>query len=285
MASQTIDIHPHIIADDETKYPRMPLFGVQSDWSQTRPVTIEKLVAAMDEAGVSKAAIVQASTCYGFDNSYVAASMKRYPDRFTGVCSIDMLAPDAIKQLRFWHSQNFTGLRIFTGGSTAAFDPSKLEEPASFPVWEAASELSMPICVQTDVTGLGAVKSLSARFPRTKIIVDHMARPKIGDGPPYTAAKSLFSLAPCANVYFKVTPRNFEELKLGKASPETWFPKVVTAFGASRLAWGSNFPASEGGLGENLKLGRATLACLSQQDQNTIFGETAASLYPVLAQN
>jgi predicted TIM-barrel fold metal-dependent hydrolase len=285
MALPTIDIHPHIIADDETKYPRMPLFGVQSDWPRTRPVTIEQLVKVMDEAGVDKAAIVQASTCYGFDNSYVADSMKRYPGRFTGVCSIDMLAADAVEKLRFWHSRNFSGLRIFTGGSTAAFDPSKLEEPASFPVWEAAAALGMPICVQTDVTGLGAVKSLSARFPLAKIIVDHMARPKITDGPPYSAAAPLFALAPCGNVYFKVTPRNFEESKLGKAEPATWFARVVAEFGASRLAWGSNFPASEGGLGQNLKLGRAAVASLSAEDQKMIFGGTAASLYPGLAQS
>ena len=61
----TIDIHPHIIASDATRYPLAPLGGHQSDWSRTRPVTLEELVAAMDEAGVQKAAIVQASTCYG----------------------------------------------------------------------------------------------------------------------------------------------------------------------------------------------------------------------------
>jgi L-fuconolactonase len=56
----TIDIHPHIIADDAERYPLAPLGGHQSDWSRTRPVTVEKLIAAMDEGGVQKAAIVQA---------------------------------------------------------------------------------------------------------------------------------------------------------------------------------------------------------------------------------
>ena len=35
---------------------RAPLFGVQSDWSRTRPVTIEQLIVAMDEAGVGPGA-------------------------------------------------------------------------------------------------------------------------------------------------------------------------------------------------------------------------------------
>jgi L-fuconolactonase len=285
MATPTIDIHPHIIAADEAKYPRVPLFGVQSDWSRTRPVTIEKLVAAMAEGGVDKAAIVQASTCYGFDNSYVADSMARYPTRFTGVCSIDMPASDAVERLRSWHARNFTGLRIFTGGSTAAFDASKLDSPATFPVWEAAGELGLPICIQTDATGLSAVKSLAGRFPRAKIIIDHLSRPKIADGPPYPGAALLFGLASCANVYLKVTPRNFEESKQGKARPETWFPKLVAEFGASRIAWGSNFPASEGALGENLKAARATLACLSDADRSMVFGGTALSLYPALGRS
>ena len=54
-----VDIHPHIISDDETLYPPAPLFGKRSDWSQERPNTVEALIAAMDEAGVAKAAVVQ----------------------------------------------------------------------------------------------------------------------------------------------------------------------------------------------------------------------------------
>ena len=95
---QYIDIHPHIIADDEKRYPLAPLGGHQSDWSRTRPVTTEQMIAAMDKAGVAKAAIVQASTCYGHDNSYVADAIAAHPDRFTGVFSVDVLAADAPRE-------------------------------------------------------------------------------------------------------------------------------------------------------------------------------------------
>jgi hypothetical protein len=61
MPSKTIDIHPHIIADDEKRYPLAPLGGHQSDWSRLRPVTVDQMIAAMDEAGVDKSAIVQAA--------------------------------------------------------------------------------------------------------------------------------------------------------------------------------------------------------------------------------
>src|SRR5438105_2476245 len=161
-----IDIHPHIIASDTVRYPLAPLGGHQSDWSRTRPVTTEQMIAAMAKAGVAKSAIVQASTCYGHDNSYVADAVTAHPDRFTGVFSVDVLAAEARK---------------------------------------------------------------------------------------------------------------------GKASPETFFPKLVSAFGASRLAWGSNYPSSEGSLPELLALAKSSLACLPQSDQDWIFGKTAQTLYPALA--
>ena len=37
----------------------------------------------MDEVGVAKAAVVQASTCHGYDNSYLADSIARFPGRLT----------------------------------------------------------------------------------------------------------------------------------------------------------------------------------------------------------
>ena len=46
MALRIIDIHPHVISTDETRYPRAPLGGHQSDWSRERPVPYEKMIAA-----------------------------------------------------------------------------------------------------------------------------------------------------------------------------------------------------------------------------------------------
>ena len=89
----TIDIHPHVISRDEARYPRAPLGGRQSDWSQERPVSAEEMIGAMDEAGIERSVLVQASTCYGHDNSYVADTVAAHPQRFAGVFSVDVLAP------------------------------------------------------------------------------------------------------------------------------------------------------------------------------------------------
>jgi predicted TIM-barrel fold metal-dependent hydrolase len=283
MAARYIDIHPHIISDDEVRYPRSPLFGVQSDWSKERPVTIEGLVAAMDQAGVDKAAIVQSSTCYGYDNSYLVDSIARYPGRFTAVGSVDVLQPDAPERIRHWAKRGVNGLRLFTGGSTAAFDPSTLDDPRSFPTWELCGELGFSMCIQTDPTGLAQVAGLAKRFPKVRIVLDHLGRPDVTDGGSYKRASSLFGLAPFENIFLKLTPRIFGDAQRGQASAETFFPRLVTVFGSNRLAWGSNFPASEAKLPDNVAVAKQCLSSLSAEDQAWIFAKTAQRLYPALA--
>jgi L-fuconolactonase len=280
--SRTIDIHPHIIAPDPEKYPLAPLFGKQSGWSKDRPLSIDGLVAAMDEAGVDKAAIVQASTCYGYDMSYVCDGAAQYPGRFTVVGSVDVLAADAADKIRYWVSRGLTGLRLFTGGSTAAFDPSWLDDKRSFPAWELAGELGLSICLQTDAGGLAQVAGLAKRFPQVKILIDHFGRPDLSDGAPYKKASAHFGLVPFENVYFKLTPRTFIDDLKGEATAETFFPKLVGEFGAHRLAWGSNFPASEGTMRANLEWARECLQYVSDEDRAWIFARTAQTLYPAL---
>src|SRR5580698_5295821 len=118
-----VDIHPHIISNDESRYPPAPLFGKRSEWSKERPSTVETLIAAMDEAGVDKAAVVHSSTTYGFDNSYVVDGCAQYPHRLVAVGSVDVTQPDAPDTIHQWVARGLAGLRLFTGGSTKAFDP------------------------------------------------------------------------------------------------------------------------------------------------------------------
>ena len=278
-----IDIHPHVISTDTRRYPRAPIGGHQSDWSRDRPVGVEAMIAAMDEAGLSKSALVQASTCYGHDNSYLADSVAAHPQRFTGVFSADILAPDACDTLRFWMSRGLTGLRLFTTGSTMPGQADWLDDPRSFPAWGFAQAERLPVCLQMTAKGIPQLLRILERFPRLVVILDHCARPQLDDGPPYAAAAPLWQLAPHANVYLKLTQRVFQGASSGKATPQSFFGRLVTDFGASRLAWGSNYPASEGSLRELLQLAKDTVGFLPASDQEWIFARTAQVLYPVLA--
>ncbi|MEA3192613.1 MAG: L-fuconolactonase [Betaproteobacteria bacterium] len=264
----TVDIHPHVIARDTRRYPFAPLGGKQSDWSRERPVDAEKMLAAMDEAGIEKSVLVQASTCYGHDNSYVADAVAAHPDRFTGVFSVDMLAADAPQRIGHWLGRGLKGLRVFIAGHTTAHD-ARLDDPRSFPAWRCAVDAGVPVCVQLRAPGLPQLETLLKEFPSVRVVLDHMARPA-PDEP-----ASLLTLARYPNLFLKFTTHNVRDA----ADPQAFMRKVVDAFGARRIAWGSNYPASEGTLEELLAEARQAVSALPASDQDWIFSRTAKSLY------
>jgi L-fuconolactonase len=280
---QPIDTHAHVIAPDLRRYPRAPIGGRASDWSQTRPVDVAAMIAAMDAAGVARTALVQASTCYGHDNSYVADAVAAHPDRFTGVCSVDVLESDAPQVLRHWLESRVTGLRIFTTGSTMAGQQLEiLDDPRSFSVWECVAEAGISVCLQMTAKAVPQVEMLATRFPRVRIVLDHFARPDLADGPPYARAAGLWALARHANVFFKATPHTFAAATSGKATPASFFRRAIDEFGAARICWGSNFPAAEGTLASLVALARDCFKTLTAEEQDQIFAKTALSLYPAL---
>ncbi|MFA7679924.1 MAG: amidohydrolase family protein [Pigmentiphaga sp.] len=278
-----IDLHTHVIASDQRAYPLAPLSGKQSDWARERPVTREAMLAAMDEAGIGQVALVQASTTYGHDNRYVADSVAAHPDRFIGVYSISLTEADAVERIDAWQGAGLHGMRVFIAGHTASDQGARLDDPLGFPVWEHVQKHDIPVCVQLRAHGLPQLEAILQRFPGVRIVLDHFARPSLEEGAPYAAAASLFELARYPQLYCKLTTHNVRESKLGNATQASFLRKAIDAFGASRIAWGSNFPASNGSLAALLQEALEATASLSEQERDWIFAGTARAIYPSLA--
>jgi L-fuconolactonase len=284
MMTKIVDIHPHIVSADAERYPITPLEGKRSEWSKKRSVTFEEMIAAMDEAGVDKAALVHSSTTYGYDCSYLADSVALQPQRITGVFSVNMMADDAPDKIRYWAiERNLGGLRLYTAGGTHEQQSTWMTDPKTFPGMECAHELGLPVCVSLRPAGLPQLHVLVKQWPQIRFLIDHMMEPPIGEGMPYTGSEFVFDLARYENVYLKMTTLNVRASRKDKGSPETFFPLLVQKFGASRIAWGSNYPSAQGTLKEMVTEAQSALAVLSPQDQEWIFARTAQSLYPALA--
>jgi L-fuconolactonase len=278
-----VDIHPHIVSPDTKKYPLDPLGGTQSTWSTERPTTYDDLLRAMDEAGVAKAAIVHSSTAYGFDNSYVADAVAAVPSRFAGVYSIDVLAPDVIKTFDHWMGRGCSGMRLFTTGSTLPDQATWFADPKSYPFWEHAAAKNIPVCVQMKQEGIPLLRQIMDRFPKVTMILDHLSQTPFKEGPPYKAADPFLALAKYKQIYLKITPVNVTPKGgWGSGAPDTFFAKFVDAFGAERIAWGSNFPNSIGTMKEILAAAQKAFSFAKASDQDWIFGKTALTLYPAL---
>src|SRR5688572_26686017 len=111
------------------------------------------MVVEQQRAGVDKAALVQASTCYGHDSSYAAEAVAAHPERFTGVFSCDLLEPDATEKMAYWMSRGMTGMRLFTTGSTMPGQQNWLDDERTFPGWRMAEEKTLPVALQMTAKG------------------------------------------------------------------------------------------------------------------------------------
>lgn len=282
----TVDLHTHIISPDLDRYPYSPLGGKQSAWSAERPVDLEGLLRNLDAAGIEKAAVVQASTVYGYDNRYAADALTGHADRLIGVCSVDFAAPDALDRIRYWmDDRNFAGVRIRAAdGTTPVPTSTKLDDPRMDVVWSHLEAHRIPVCVQMHSRNTETLVSILGRFPRLVIALDHGARPRLDGGPPYAAADELFALAAYESVFLKITPVTVlrADNEPGGDSRKL-IRRLVDGFGSERIAWGSNFPASKGTMPDLRDLVGTAISELTAEERSDIFGKTAARIYPQLA--
>jgi predicted TIM-barrel fold metal-dependent hydrolase len=279
-----VDAHCHIISADLDAYPRAPLGGKQSGWAATRPVTAEGMVARMDETGIGQAVLVQATTNYGYDNSYVLDSSRRWPERFVAVGTVDPLRPDAAANLKAAVGEGgLSGVRLFTSGSTVPTQGEWFVAPETFPFWEQAAELDLPVCLQMRLgAATGQLVELLERFPGVKVLLDHIGYPDIAASPARAGAE-VAELGVHPGLHLKLTHRNLERLRDAGEQAGDFLTPVVEAFGAGRIAWGSNLPAAEQSLPELRSLAEGVLAGLPERDRQEIFAGTARRLYPGLA--
>ena len=273
-----VDTHVHVVAADQDKYPRK-IADWNNEWvADTTDATMLRL---MGEAGIDRTMLVQAWTAYEYDNSYAADCAIAHPDRFAGVCIIDSTLADAADTLSYWvRERGMRGLRLFAITDSAA---RSLDDPRTFPVWERAAALAIPICVCTRFRELPRLRSTIERFPDVTVALDHLGLPRLDGGPPYASVQPLFDLARMPNVYLKFSTVNMDSSRSGSSTPRAFFDRLLEHFGSHRMMWGSNFPAThDRSLREQFALARNELAFLSDEDQRWIFGETALSLWPSL---
>jgi L-fuconolactonase len=278
-----IDTHCHAISPDQVRFPRAPIGGKQSGWAASRPVTAEGLLALMDQTGIRQAVLVQATTAYGYDNSYILDSARRWPERFIAVGTVDPLRPDAGARLSgICGDGRLAGVRLFTSGSTVPAQGEWFAAPETYDFWEAAGELGVAVCLQMRL-GAATKQLLSVleRFPSVRVLLDHMGYPDIAASPAH-AGREIAELAQHPGLHLKLTHRNLERLNDAGNEAIHFLEPVLSAFGTERIAWGSNCPAAEQSLPELLELARKVLDVVPAEGRDKIFASTARRLYPSL---
>jgi L-fuconolactonase len=270
-----IDTHVHVISDDQHKYPRR---ANTPEW--VTDTSGEMLLALNREAGIDKTVLVQGYLAYEYDNSYAADCTRIHADSFACVVIVDQRLPDASERLSYWvKERGARGLRLVTTTEPETF----LDDPQTFPVWKKAAALGIPICIMTRFHQVARLHAVLERFPDVSVALDHLGSPRLRDGPPYESLQPLFELVRFANLYLKFSTETLYAAGRGKSTPREFFSRLLDSFGANRLMWGSNFPAThDRPLNQQLALAQEELSFVLAEEQRWLFGETALNLWPEL---
>ena len=164
------------------------------------------------------------------------------------------------------------GLRLTSG---AMLGGRGLVSPGSQRLWDAAERLGLAVLILSLPDGLDAVVAAAGARPRHPVVVDHCGFVDV--------VEDLERLAPFValeNVYLKVSSR-----VLVQGDPAWIVRRLADRFGAGRLMWGSDFPASDArSYREWVELGRASVKQLAEEEAGLFLGGTALRIWPELAE-
>jgi predicted TIM-barrel fold metal-dependent hydrolase len=279
-----IDTHMHVWSGDTRRFPFAHPY--QSDFKPPRLAgTVEMLLKEMNAFGISHCVLVQV-IYHGWDNRYLAQCLKAHPGRFRGQGLIDPTDPKVAERLEFWMSHHgLSGMRF-----SPIYYPGKdewLNARTSNALWQKAEELKAIFNFFIATAQLSRLEEMVRRFPRVRVVIDHLARVDLKASDPLPEFKKLLALARYPNVWVKVS-------ELSVLSPSGKYPyhdtfasvkRLYESFGPDRLLWGTGFPgatraqAGRPTLQQELDLVRKEIPFFTAGDREKLLGRNASKLW------
>lgn len=149
-------------------------------------IPVESTIAAMNQGSVKKGLLCAWWSPQGplIPNDYVASIVKQFPDRFTGIGSVNLFRPmEAVRELRRCIKDlGFKGIRIVQW--LWNLPPT---DRRYYPVYAECVELDIPVCLQVGHTGplcpsepgrpIPYIDEVAIEFPELKIVCGHIGYP------------------------------------------------------------------------------------------------------------
>ena len=274
MPLEVIDTHTHVVSADNARYPLSPGVDSEQGWHREHPIDTETLLSLADAAGVRAVALVQAISCYGFDNRYVLDSARLHAQRTIAIGALRPEDPNGIAALRRDVIEGGArGVRLFSfGGAT-----SSLDHPAMPELMAAAVDLDIPVVILTAPGQLASILAVAKAFPSVRFVLDHCGFADLGGDDSFPAAGALFALVEWRNMHLKVSSMTLR----ATAHPEALWATLVERFGSERLMWGSDYPhTNEPNYAGLVQIARETTAGLTESARADVLNGTACRLWP-----
>jgi L-fuconolactonase len=237
------------------------------------PMTIERLLPLMDEAGVDRVIIVPPSWV-GDRNDYALEAVRRYPERFRVMGRFPIQDRQAGALLPRWKKQfGMLGIRLTFNNETTK---KWLTDGTADWFWAAAERASIPVYAftpyQTEKLG-----PIAERHPELTLIIDHMGLTlaMAKDGSVSVAIDQTVALAKYPNVSVKMSaspgvsnePYPFRDVAVH-------LQRVFEAYGPRRSYWGSDLTNtfSKGPYRQRITHFTEELSFLSERDTDWVMG-------------
>lgn len=232
-----IDAHVHVWTPDTEAYPLSPDFEKKA----MKPASFQpkELFAYQEGTGVTRTVLIQMSF-YQYDNRYMLDAMAEFPGRFGGVAIVNHEEAAVAAKMRELGGKGVRGFRLY------AFPDRVKDWEASDGIasmWKTGGEEGLSMCCLTDPASLPVIHRMCAKYPDTRVVIDHFARVGMTGEIDRGELDQLLGLAKFENTFVKVSAY----YALGKKAPPytdlgPMFRQVRDAFGAERLMWGSDCP-------------------------------------------
>lgn len=230
-----IDAHVHLwhLGRNGCTWPTPDLKPIYRD------VTLEDLKSVTATAGVERVILVQSQEA-DEDTAWVL-SIAGDPFVAAVVGWVDLFrsdAPAAIGALA--KNPKLRGLRPLVQDREADwYDPPELD-----PAFAAMTALGLVMDALVRPRHLPSLLRLALRHPDLTIMIDHAAKPAPGDIPFWSEQMAMLARLPNVSCKFSglltEVPRDSADEALADIFDRLW-----NAFGAERLAWGSDWPVLE----------------------------------------
>ncbi len=273
-----IDAHAHVWTPDTQAYPRAAAFAGKKEVSP-RSFTPEELMAHCRPEGVARVVLIQMSF-YQYDNRYMLDAIAARPSDFRGVAVVDETSPGVVATMQHLAGQGVRGFRLYADKARAETWGDSAGMKA---MWTYAADAGLAICPLANPDALPAVQRMCARFPRTRVVLDHFAR--VGGSGVIVPddLDRLCRLADFEHTHVKVSA--FYALG-AKQPPYTdlapMIRRVRDAFGAARLMWASDCPFQvEAGrtYRDSIVLVRDRIDFLTAEERTWLLRRTAEKLF------
>jgi predicted TIM-barrel fold metal-dependent hydrolase len=227
-----IDTHVHLF--DPARFP----LGKHTPYAPLPPEcgSVADLCAVLDAHGLQGALVVNPTSGYGLDNACMLDALAQQPGRLRGIARVPLdVSRPALKSLA---AQGVVGIRVdLVSDGTAQLDDSRF-----VPLLSRLADFDLILQVQCEKAQPVALLAALRKTP-VRSVIDHCGRPDPAAGLRNPGFRALLKLADRENTAVKLSGAfRFSQRPLPYADTDRYVAALLSAFGAQRCMWGSDWP-------------------------------------------